>query len=134
MNLNLKQPEIELAIRSHLEKQGLALPISHIEFTKGRGLNSLTAEVTINLNGSNSAIKAQEDSAPVRSAPFVVTARNDAPAAVTEPSPAPEAVEEPVAEVSESEAETDDDDSVTGEAETAAEAAVEAKPRKSLFA
>lgn len=49
MDINLKQPEIETAIRSYLTKLGIDLDgkTVGIDFTSGRKNNGLTAAVTI---------------------------------------------------------------------------------------
>lgn len=134
MQIQLKQSEIETAIRSYIRAIGLSMPVGEISFTAARGPSGMTAEVEILENTTD----LQESTAPAvketaisskeihvkakepKDTPKPTRARKETPASVDEP-PATEPEE---AEVEEGPVET-----------TAPEQEEKAVPtKKSLFA
>lgn len=102
MNINLKQPEIELAIRQYLERQGISLRSKSVtvDFTSGRGNNGLSAEVII----ENVSIPGDDivgSTGPGPSAEVLAMANDNAKqaAASTEAAKAPAKVKEVAVEV-----------------------------------
>lgn len=47
MQILLKQSDIETAIKEHIHRMGVTMPINEINFTAGRGAGGLTAEIDV---------------------------------------------------------------------------------------
>lgn len=100
MQIQLKQTEIETAIRNYIAAIGLTMPVGEISFTAARNPSGMTAEVEILESGSTRTVYGGEDeyTPDVQTKPAakkVTLAGKPTPAkAVVTPKAKPEAKEE----------------------------------------